>query len=84
MKSMTPSELEMAKRWVDTWRRAGPELERIKAEELANYIHEDHWPAIDQMLEWAHRNAKPRTSSGLQEMQKYFKMWREQLEAASE
>jgi len=78
---MNPSELELAKRWVETWRRAGPELERIQAQELANYNHEEHWPAIDQMLEWAHRNARPRTSSGLLEMQKHFMKWRLKLEA---
>ena len=81
VEEMSPEELELTRRWVETWKRAGPELQRIKDEELANYNHEEHWPAIDQMLQWAHGNARPRTTSGLIEMQKYFMKWRKQLEA---
>ena len=30
----TPEQIAQAKRWVETWKQAGPELERIRREEF--------------------------------------------------
>ena len=60
------------KRWVDAWRLAGPELQRIQDEELRAYSHEDNWLIIDGLLELGAAHAVPREISGLVEQQRLF------------
>ena len=56
--------------WVEHWARVGPELARIRREELRRYRHEDNIEIIDSLLELGLRHAQPRTTSGLVELQR--------------
>jgi len=58
------------KRWVETWRAAGPELEAIRRRELREFDWAEKRSAFLGMWElvWAHRRSK--TTSGLVEMQR--------------
>ena len=62
---------EQYRAYVEQWRRAGPELERIHAEELRRYRYD---PAdADALLEMGdHYDGPPRLTSGLVEMQRLF------------
>lgn len=77
----TVDEAEKIKLWVAAWRRAGPVLERLRREGLRNYDHEANWPAIDQLLEIGLQHSRPRTTSGLVELQRKFKKVRERMAA---
>jgi hypothetical protein len=65
------------KRWVETWKQAGPRLEAIERQRLRNYCYEDHAAEIDELLEIAYRFAQPRPTSGLVEQQRWFAKLRE-------
>lgn len=59
------------RRWVETWKAAGPELAAIRQEEVRTM---DNVKALEQ-LEDAYNHAAtlpPRTTSGLVEMQRLF------------
>ena len=56
--------------WVEHWARVGPELERIRREELRRYRHEDNIEIIDSLLDLGLRHAQPRITSGLVELQR--------------
>jgi len=62
----------MIRRWVRTWRQAGPELEKIRLREVRD---EDNLLSL-RMLARAFNQATgtepPRQSSGLIEMQRYL------------
>ncbi len=67
-----PSDLE--KQWMEAWRRAGPELERIRREELRQLDDgtatlQATWLGITERVE-----AKP--DSGLIQFQLWMKKWR--------
>jgi hypothetical protein len=55
-----PTEAE--KLWLAAWRRAGPELERIRREELRNL---PETPQIEDSEDPATRAAREKASSGL-------------------
>jgi hypothetical protein len=63
---------EKIRLWVETWQRAGPELDRIKRDELRRMRHEDVAHIIDALFEIGCQFAVPRTSSGLVEQQRLF------------
>ena len=69
---MTAIELERTKKWVENWKTLGPELERMREEDIRNA---DTVTAMIQ-LSGAFRSAilmlPPRESSGLVEQQMYF------------
>jgi hypothetical protein len=69
---MTESERERLKQWVETWKRAGPELERVRREELRAFRHEDSVELIDSLLELGVQFGQVRTTSGLVEQQRLF------------
>jgi hypothetical protein len=54
------------------WRRVGPKLEQIRRKELQSMNYEEQLPIIDALLQLGCDHAKPRTSSGLVEMQRWF------------
>jgi hypothetical protein len=64
-------ELEMRRRWVETWRRSGPELERLRREELRSV---DTQEAVRQIFGSipADGGAPARLTSGLVEQQALF------------
>jgi len=69
---MDEAQEQLVRRWVENWRQAGPELERLRAEEIRN---SDTAAAIEQLsdaFESARRQWKPPTTSGLVEQQRLF------------
>ena len=77
--AIPPDELALMKRWVDTWKYVtGPELERIKREELRAMTEKDAFEAAQRLsvhppgeiwIEPSQRDAQ-----GLVEQQRLFKM----------
>ncbi|MCL2349556.1 MAG: hypothetical protein FWC50_14995 [Planctomycetaceae bacterium] len=65
------------KQWVDTWRKAGEVLERIKAEELLTMDTREAIRQIMPMCDWCIEHSEPRTTSGLVEQQRWFAKMRE-------
>ncbi len=74
---MDEAEKARVKEWVEAWQRAGPELERMRREELRAFRYEEHVEAIAGLLDAAARVAKPRPSSGLVEQQRWFQKVRQ-------
>ena len=66
------------KSWVENWKRVGPILEKIEAEELRTKDQKEAIKRILPMIDWCCQRATPKTTSGLVEQQRYFKKWREQ------
>jgi hypothetical protein len=73
---MTDAEKQQLKQWVETWKRAGPELERFRYEELRALTHEQSMAAIQDLLELGYQFARPRQTSGLVEQQRLFRKLR--------
>lgn len=74
--SWTPEEIALGRRWVDAWKRATPELERIRREELR---HLDAFRAIAQLSgTWNYHEPPraPKPTSGLIEQQRLFRRLR--------
>ena len=69
----TPEELAIGRRWVQAWRQAGVDLERIRREELRRL---DGKRAIELLCGPADYRRAPRAArptSGLVEQQRWFK-----------
>lgn len=65
-------ESELTRRWVETWRMAGPELERIRRRELREL---DGYRAIEMLCgraDYTKPPWAPRPTSGLVELQKWL------------
>ncbi|MBW1847786.1 MAG: hypothetical protein JRJ27_11710 [Deltaproteobacteria bacterium] len=69
---MKISQKEMIRRWVKTWKRAGPALKEVKRRELREYDYLKNRKVVDEMLQWAIDNQKVRLTSGLVEQQRLF------------
>ena len=69
---MSKDEKQLVRRFVETWRRAGPELDAIRRRELARFDFAANWKAVDDLLAAGLRNARPRTECGMVEMQRWF------------
>jgi len=67
----TIQDRELMRRWVETWRRAGPELDEIRRHEIEAM---DTAEAIRQLFGpmTVIRDLPPRTTSGLIEQQAWF------------
>jgi hypothetical protein len=61
---------EQVKKVVDQWRRAGPELARVRREELRRWKYDPE--IVDALLQIGDQFGKSRPTSGLVEMQKWF------------
>jgi hypothetical protein len=73
LESWTVEQIDAGKKWVEAWKNAGPELERIRREELRNV---DTTKAIALLCGPADYNLPPRAphpTSGLIEQQRWFK-----------
>jgi hypothetical protein len=68
----TQDEKTLMKKWVDNWKTTGPLLEQIRRKELREFVHEDHLAAMRSLLELGAKFAKPRTTTGMVEMQRLF------------
>ncbi|MEX1026836.1 MAG: hypothetical protein WD049_02340 [Candidatus Paceibacterota bacterium] len=69
---------EQEKQWIAAWRRAGPELERLRNAELRQ-LDEAEGTRLATFLGLAHP-VVPRGDSGLLEFQRLMKKWRAQRE----
>jgi hypothetical protein len=67
----TPEQIALGKRWVETWKLAGMDLERIRRRELREL---DTYRAIELLCGPAEysRPRAPKPSSGLVEQQRLF------------
>lgn len=69
-----------AKRYVDIWKQTGPELDRIKWEELREMTEEDRLAQASSVLEtgsrWLAGNPAFDRPCGLVEQQRVFSKWR--------
>jgi len=69
---------DMTRRWVETWLKAGPKLEKIRRDALRAFRYEEHVDEIDELLQVACRFARPRLTSGLVEQQRLFQRLRKE------
>jgi hypothetical protein len=72
LSNWTPEQLALARRWVETWRLAGADLERIRRAELRRL---DGYRAIELLCGSADYTQPPRAArptSGLVEQQSWF------------
>lgn len=70
--SWTPDQIALGKRWVETWRLAGADLERIHRNELREL---DTYRAIELLCgpaDYTRPPRAPKPSSGLVEQQRWF------------
>lgn len=62
------------KRFVETWKQAGPALERIRRRELADFDYAKKAAIVDSLLELGVRFGRRRRTSGLVEQQRLFRL----------
>ena len=65
-------EREQIRRWVQTWKEAGPELEAIRRREIAEADTRHDLELLEGAFNHGVRTSPPTTTSGLVEMQRYF------------
>ena len=70
---MSDSEMIRNRRWVETWRKAGPLLEQIRRDELRALTPEQVALAADALLEIGGTLPADRPTSGLVEQQRLFR-----------
>jgi hypothetical protein len=71
---MTPEELAQMKKWVDNWKQLGPELERIREEEVRAADTWAAFQAFDGLATLEPQKNPPEPYSGLVEQQRWFKL----------
>ncbi|HVV52793.1 MAG TPA: hypothetical protein VHO06_24240 [Polyangia bacterium] len=72
LENWTPEQIAAGRRWAETWKVAGPELERIRREELRRI---DAFAALSLLCGPADYHVAPRApkpTSGLVEQQRLF------------
>ncbi len=69
---MTAVEKARARQCVDAWRRAAPELERMRREDIRHADTARSIPAFDGLFESAVRDYPAKPTSGLVEQQRCF------------
>ena len=71
----TSQDRELLRQWVETWLRAGAELDEIRRREIESA---DTQEAVHQLFgaHWVPDIAPPRTTSGLVEQQAWFARFR--------
>ena len=68
---------ELEALWVKTWKKAESALEAIRRKELREFNYEDRQEAVLGMLELASHFRRPRSTSGMIEMQRLFQKARQ-------
>jgi hypothetical protein len=71
---MTDEERALTQRWVDIWRRAGPELERIREEEARDENTISAFEAFKGLALLEVQRRPPDPYSGLVEQQRWFRL----------
>jgi len=70
--SHTAEERELMRQWVETWRRAGPELEEIRRREMESVDTREAVRQIFGSSASLFRDLPKRTTSGLIEQQAWY------------
>lgn len=70
---MTVEEKALAQKCVSAWQRAGPELERMRREDIRHADTARSIPAFDGLFEGAIRDYPAKPTSGLVEQQRCFR-----------
>ena len=65
-------ERDATRRWVETWKQAGPELEAIRRREVRDADNLQVLAALESAFNHALRTMPPRPTSGMVEMQRLF------------
>ncbi len=65
-------EREAMRRWVETWKLAGPEIEALLRKEIEKIDVQEELAVLEDAFNYAVRNARPEPTSGLVEMQEWF------------
>ena len=66
------NEREAMRRWVETWKLAGPELEAIRRRELKELDTLETIASLESAFNYAVRNVPPQSSSGLVELHEWL------------
>ncbi len=72
---MTDEERILAKRWVDTWKAAGPLLEKVREDDIRASVTADGFRVFDGFVKASLVSHPPQPWSGLVEQQKWFSKW---------
>jgi hypothetical protein len=70
--NLTSEEMSQIKLWVQTWRKAGPALERIRREELRNLDGAKAIALLCGPADYTMPPRAPKATSGLVEQQYWF------------
>jgi hypothetical protein len=65
-------EREAMRRWVETWKLAGPELEAIRRKEIEKIDVHQHLASLESAFNYATRTLPPRETSGLAELHEWL------------
>ncbi|HLK22648.1 MAG TPA: hypothetical protein VKT81_27065 [Bryobacteraceae bacterium] len=65
-------EHELTRRWVETWKEAGPQLEAIRRREIREADNLQVLALLESAFNYALHSLPPRESSGMVEMQAWF------------
>lgn len=68
----TPEQIALGRRWVRVWQEAGPELERIRREELRSLDPEQAISLLCGPADYFTPPRAPKPTSGLIEQQRWF------------
>lgn len=60
---------EALRRWIETWKQAGPVLEEIRRREIREADNAQALTILESAINYAVRSMPPRPSSGFVEMQ---------------
>jgi hypothetical protein len=68
----TSEQIAMARRWVNTWKKAGPELERLRRDELRRLDAQQALTLLCGPADYTVPPRAPKPTSGLIEQQRWF------------
>jgi len=68
----TAEEIALARRWVQVWKKAGPELERLRREELRRLDPQRAIALLCGPADYSVPPRAPKPTSGLIEQQRWF------------
>lgn len=70
--TMNEAERELTKRWVDAWATAGPELQKVRDDDIRAADTAGMIECCDSLFRDAVKNFPPGPTSGLVEQQHWF------------
>jgi hypothetical protein len=73
LENWTPEEVDRGRRWVQAWRQAGQDMERLRREELRRLDGQLAIASLCGPADYRLPPRAPRPTSGLVEQQRWFK-----------